>query len=274
MRAVSTVLDVGLALLLIGGAIAVVVAGVPVTERPDAGTDPADAVARDLTTTARVNYTVAGPDGSVRRHAHGTVASLLAAAARANVTVDGRSLPSSPSFEHGIRAVTRGRVSRPDVAVGVTATWRPYRGAPVAGHLHVGERPPADTDVRAAVLRVPVSAPATCDRALRAAQRDGFAGVARVLARGTVRALYPRNDTFLGGTADARLSADRYAASAAALGVDLPAARNATAANDRLAAALTDRFETDIRRQYATPSAAARNASTGTARVVVRTWSP
>ncbi len=292
MRAISTAADVTLALLLVGGAVAVVAGGVPV-ERDDprsvGSADAADGVARGLAATARVEYRVGVDRLDERRIAHVSLASLLARAAVLDATVDGRRLGAGApgtdatgatgrdgggvGFVRAVRATVRGRISRTDVDVAVRARWRPYPDAPIGGSVRVGERPPRDADVHAATLSVPVGAAVGRERALAAAD-DGYGAVARVAARGSVDVLFRPNGTYFAFTATERLAVARYERAAERLGVGPAEATNATLPNRLVTAGLTARLAADLRGRYPTPRAAARAVSVGRARIVVRTWSP
>lgn len=299
MRAVSTVVDATLFLLVLGLAVGTLV-GVPALASgptpDDTATDRADAVAEHLATgTARVNYSLApaaraldgDPPIPIRRappynrSAHGAFASLLGDAAVATVTVDGRSLSrDGRAFEDAVVAATERRVAARNHSVRVRAAWEPYPGAPVAGRTVAGWRPPPTEDVSAASVTVDGSVPASRSAAVAAARDRGYEGVADEAAEAVVAGLFPPDRTRLAlrgrYPADA-LAADRYARARAAFGgaMERPTAdADVPAANDRLADALADRFERDLRSRYSSPVAAARNVSTGTVTVTVRTWSP
>ncbi|WP_226012405.1 DUF7284 family protein [Halomicrobium salinisoli] len=291
MRAISTVVDATVALLLIGGAVATLTAGPGAVADPSPR-DHADEQARIVaTSTAGVDYAltpdrsaegvvVEVDDAPLRRTARGTLASLLARAAVANATVEGeRLLPARRGYERAATGLVRNRTGGPSVRTAVRATWEPYRGAPLSGSVRAGPRPPADADVAAAALTVSSGVPAAEADARRAAESDGFDGVARAVSDAVVRGLFPPDETRLALRGDApvdALAARRYRRTARLFGAGEPGVgeRNATETNARLAASLADRFERDLRARYGSPDAAARNASTGRVRIVVRTWSP
>jgi hypothetical protein len=146
-RAISTVLDASLCLLLVSAS-AVTLAGTP-TADPGTGSgsatgpDTADRTAELLaTSTARVSYPVA--DDS-RRTTHNTLAGLLASATRADVR------GTSDEF---VRAVTEEinrtlrRHTATDVDVQVIAS-RVGDGANT-GRITAGKSPPPTADVHAA----------------------------------------------------------------------------------------------------------------------------
>lgn len=155
-RAVSTVLDASLCLLLVSASVVTLVE-VPTAERggrdANADADAADETAELLaTTTAQVTYEA----GDENRTAHDTLAGLLATAAAV------ASRPASDSqgisVEHFERAVTE-RVNRTlrrfggDAQV-VVRSGPTTRDDPPGGRVVAGRRPPPNVDVHSAVFSV------------------------------------------------------------------------------------------------------------------------
>jgi hypothetical protein len=299
VRAISTVVDATVFLLLVGGAIATLVAGTGTMQTGShdhtGSGNPAAEDARLLaTTTATVNYslapaTVAEGDEvtfhrtegtGFERTAHGTLASLLAEATVGNVALDGEQLShAGDQFERRLASTVRDRLGRPGIRTSVEATWEPYDDATLAGSTRVGDEPPRDVDVHAATLTVDSGFPASRDRAGRAAEEDGFRGVATVVADAVVSGLFPPRETQLAlrGTypGDA-LTAQRYRRAAMLFGAEPPAIEetNVSASNDGLRTVLADRFVADLESRFDSPRAAARAVETKTVDVTVRTWSP
>ncbi|WP_435335302.1 DUF7284 family protein [Haloarchaeobius sp. TZWWS8] len=287
-RAVSTVLDVTVCLLLVSASVLTFVAVSP--PEPIERSSAADAATLLAGTTATVNYSLSPDVGdaepllgrssstagtATRRTAHGSVASLLARAALANATVDGRRLSASGGeFATAVGNASRARLRVVEGEWQVAATWRPTPGGPVEGRATVGAPPPPGVDVHAATLRVPVAPhPRLVSGSWRTVSADAAAA--------TVRTLFPPDESHLALLADPptdRVTALRYHRSAAALGADLDGtvAEAAThRANQRLAAALAPRLERSLRQTYETPAAAALalSSSLTTVVVTVRTWS-
>lgn len=271
-RGASTTVDVAVFLVLVSAA-AVTVATVPQT-RPVDG-DAADETAFVVATaTATVEYHAGtgrgAQNGSPRttrvRTAHGSLAGLLADAAFATATVDGRPLtPGGARFERAVRAAVRERL--PGDGVEVVATWRPVRGSGVVGRTTVGPSPPPGADVAAATLSVGV--PGRAEPSPNGTVRDVAAAVARAVVRG-------RFPPAGGGLREGHLARLRYRHAAEVLGADVdgPLRRgDAAAANRRLARPLTRQFATALRRRYDDPRAAAVTVSPGRVRVTVRRWS-
>lgn len=278
----NDVLDAAVFLLLTGAAVGTL--AIPVHE-PRAGS--ADDTATVVTTaTATVNYSLAIPggqapsheDGRLIRTANGTLAQLLAAAARRGVVVDGREVTTAgDSFEQAVITATT-NATRGDRAVAVDAIWVPYPGAPVRGHVHAGPHPPPTTDVWSVSLTVGSGMPAVRDRAARAARSDGFAGVARAVAGAVVVGVFPPRKMGVDLRADpptddaARHRYRRFATSVDAEVGPLGGAADSRRANERIRRALATRLERDLRAAFETPDAAASAVSTGTVRVTVRRW--
>jgi hypothetical protein len=294
-RAVSTVLDASLAVVLVVAAL-LVVASAPAAPTDDVGTDRADAVSETLgATTARVEYSLApgvveadetllsfpeeprsGP--SFRRNAHGTLAGLLARAATTAVAVDGEEVGhATDGFQREVASATRDALRAGGDRTQFRAVWRPFPGSTVQGRVVVGESPPADADVHAATTNLTSGFP-TVEVATRR-PRD-YRTVARAVANATVRGLFPPDRTELALDRDypvSRLVAYRYLHAGDLLEVEVePTLRGngVRAANRRIARALTDRFTLTLRDRYPSPAAAAANVSVGTVTVTVRTWSP
>lgn len=275
-RGVSTVADVAVFFLLLSaavGTLALEARPSPVVGGPGRATATADALA-----TATVEVSPA--DGAARPGPtlHGTPAGLLARTAARSATVGGRALLPERSTDRALAAETRRVAARRAPRVRVRAVWAPYPDAAVASRIAVGPAPPAAADTDAAVVRVPLGV----DRSRRtdpdrAAARDGFRGVARVVARTVVRRAFPPDRTRRALLDDRERVRRRYRHAARALGVDVSAAvaaSDAGRANRLLAAALTDRVERDLRTRYDTPERAADALALDSVRVVVRTWSP
>ncbi|WP_225333602.1 DUF7284 family protein [Halomicrobium urmianum] len=290
MRAISTVVDATVALLLIGGAVATLTAGTGAVAEPSPRNHADEQARVVVTNTAGADYAltpeqsaegvaVEVDDAALRRTARGTLASLLARAAVANATVDGeRLLPARRGYVRAATGLVRNRTGDRDARAAVRAAWEPYPGAPLSGTVRTGPRPPADADVAAAALTAPSGVPSVETGNGRAADADGFRGVARAVADAVVSGLFSPDETRLALRGDApadALTARRYRRTARLLDAEPPGVRERSVEemNDRLAAGLTDRFERDLRARYDSPEAAARDASTGRVRIVVRTWS-
>ena len=150
MRAVSTVLDASLCLLLVTAS-AVTLVETP-TDRggdPDAADDLAETIA---TSTATIEYRTA--EGKPRT-THDTLAGLLAAAAieDADGTAGGFVRTATARVERTLTRTNRGSqvIARTRSTTGREPHNRPERAA---GRIVVGRSPPPDADVHAAAFAV------------------------------------------------------------------------------------------------------------------------
>jgi hypothetical protein len=208
------------------------------------------------------------------RTAHGTYATLLADAAVANATVDGRQF--SRLEDPYIRAVVtaiRGTIGSPDHETTVLARWAPYPDAPVAGTASVGTPPPRGVSVHAVTLTV------DSGMTVSASQPRTMGAVANNTAAAIIDGRFPPRETTLalrGQYPVSTLTAQQYRRAGSALGVTpvLTEDGNASTANARLRRQLAERLEQDMRARYSSPAAAAEALRVGTVRIVVRTWSP
>lgn len=293
LRASSTAFDTVIFVLLVGVAVATLTGVAP---REQAGGDrvaeeTADVLATsttDLTYTRSVTVTTAGllPGDteshtvSVTRTEHGSYAQLLAAAAVADPSLDGRRLfGTGDELRAEARTAARRLLHTREANVQLAVAWRPYPGATLGSTFTVGDPPPGDADVSVTTVTVP-SGHRNASAAARAAARSGgYGAVARVVARSAVTGLFPlstmRAAVFSEGP-DRALAAHRYDRASGALDVEVRdplARRNFEAANRRLAGGLADRLEPDLRERFDSPGAAARAVSGHRVRIVVRTWS-
>lgn len=275
-RGVSTVLDATFCLLLVSAAALTVAtadtarfAGA-VDHDHDRNRD--EAVAETLATaTATVRYDL-GTDrrtgATVERVRHGTLAELLAAAARATVAVDGRGLdPHGERFAAAVRAVVAPVL---DGRTQVVAVWTPYPGAHVRGRVAVGPTPPPDASVHAATLTVDSGLPPT-----QLTTENGYRDVAAVVAERTVDGLVPARRTrvaLAGDSVDGTVARVRFERASAVYGVETTLDAGVTPASDDLTAAVSTRVHSELREQFATPRAAADAVRTDRVTVVVRTW--
>jgi hypothetical protein len=272
MRAISTVLDVSVCLLLVSAAVGTLVLTTPLQDSETGAGETAELLA---STTLSVEYDLRGE----RRQAHGTAGTLLARAAVANASTDGLALsPASDSFRDTVRRAVRQRLAAPN-RTQVLARWRPYRGAALNGTVTVGQSPPPETDVHSATVTVPVSIPASHTPAMEATTgQRGYDAVAAAVAAAVADGLLPDDRVDASAFREsptAVSSAHRYRAFAATTGADVggPLATGAIGtAHDRVVDSLTATFARDMRERFQTPAATADTVRTGTVRLTVRRW--
>ena len=288
-RAVSTVVDVSLFLLLVG------VAVLTLLQAPTVADDPASDRAHEITTvlassTAEIEYTAA-PNESPERSVHGTRASLLADATVRDATVDGAEgdaigIGPDDGFETAVAAEIRPILAGSNWRAEVVVEWQPYPAAHVDGQLRIGHHPPPDADVSIARTAVGSSVSNVTTEARAAAgdenggpeDGDGYDAVADVTAGAVVERLFPPAQTRAALEEPERrtLTVDRYRAAGDAYGLNLetPAARGEVEhANRKLRAAMAERMAADLREAFESPEAAADALQTETVQVTVRTWS-
>ena len=272
MRAVSTVLDVSLFLLLVSAAVGTLVLANP----PEPTETDADETAELLaSSTLSVEYDIRGET----RRAHGTMGSLLARAATADASMNGRPLSSMDgSFRETVRTGVRERLAAPN-RTRVVARWWPYRGAPLGGTVTVGPTPPPGTDVHTATVSVPAPVQDSAPAAVAAESAVGrYDAVARTVAAAVADGLLPENRVDASAVREsptAIASAHRYRAVGRATDADVtgPLAAGAVeTAHERAVDGLTAALAEDMREQFETPASAADAVRTGTVRITVRRW--
>lgn len=288
-RGLSTVLDVAVFLLLVSAAATTLTMPADSTPMPDA--TPAWTAVATTTTTVEYSLTpgseatttteegrpleAGGPE--FQRYAHGSVGDLLADAAVRNVSVDGRSV--THTADGYVRAVASATVNATGPRTHVRATWRPFVGASVVGRVTAGDAPSADARVASETLFVDSGVAVSRARTLRAANRSGYRGVARLAAAATVRVLAPLDGMRLALHGDYpvdRLAARRYRRLGTLLDANVSAAVNRgrpRPTNAALRGALAERFEQTMRARFDTPQEAARAVRVSRVRIVVRRWS-
>jgi hypothetical protein len=260
VRAVSTVLDVSVCLLLVGVAVTTLAFAVP-------GADEGSQIERDTTAKSLGTVTASVPV-TENRAAHDTLAGHLTAAAIADGRIDGKRIGSS-TYPDEVRRTVRAHV---DERTHITVRWRPYPGASLRGRLAVGQEPPSTADV--SVTRWAV------DSGLPERRSTGsMESVAASIATAYVGRLFPpeRTRIALVDPRTAHPTAERYRAAAGTLGVGIENAladASTRRANERLANALAARLESDLRGTYGSPAAAADNRTGGDVELVVRRWDP
>lgn len=278
-RAVSTVVDVTVCLLLLSAGI--VALTLPVSEPPpDREVDNVAALVG--TTTANVTYNLSYrdlPDFSVgqeqlstQRHRHGTIAGLLARAAITNATVNGPSVaPEAAGFRSAVRKAVRRVIP---ARLSVMARWEPYPGAPVSGVVTAGDPPPEHADYQVATLTVPVSALALgSDPGTATSYRDVATLTARAIAEGTLPNRYGTAPTGDDVAVQTVVHRSRLLSGNESLPVgSYLLSGDVSALTDRVTDALADRLVSDLRTQFETPAEAAATVEPGTVTVVVRGW--
>ena len=229
-RAISTVMDVCLALLIISATVLMVGMYMYDDEESIEG-DRGDQALQTLSgSTATITYDLSAPNES--GHAatdsdnydlpddlepddveelynvttYGSAADLLGEAALSNLQINGTELFAyGDEVERSVEAAIQGRLVGSEGNVYAVATWKPYEGAGINGTATVGSPPPATADVSSATMEVStdMSSPDPesladsflQDPASRADADDGFDLVAEEIAAVIVEGYFPENQT-------------------------------------------------------------------------------
>ncbi|WP_135807293.1 DUF7284 family protein [Halorussus marinus] len=272
-RGISTVLDASVCLLLVSAS-ALALVGIPADESdPDRADEAAETLA---SSTARVSY----DDGS--RTAHGTLAGLLAATAVRNATLGESRLLADTGLARAVTERVERSLGRVEYhRVQVIARWEPFPSASLRGRVAAGPTPPPGVDVHAAAFSVSSGLPSVRSSARAAGRGGGFERVARAIAGGVVRGLFPpiETRTALGARPDrAARAVERYRTSADAVGARSAVEEaltdgNATRATRIVTDALATLLEPTLRERFDGATDAARETAVGRVRITVRTWS-
>lgn len=157
----------------------------PVTENDEAGIFDGGSGSDDL------------PSHTFTRQAHGTVASLLAQAAIANVEFWGEPLTvEGEQFVESIDGQFRSEVTGKPYKVRMEAIWRPYEGAQIEGHAEVGPPVPEHVDVNSATMTVPSGFEDVSEEVREARENgdDHFEESAQAISRAIVEGLLPESE--------------------------------------------------------------------------------
>jgi len=269
MRAVSTVMDVAVFVLLVAAAV-----GTLVVVDPPAGTDTsADETAEVVaSSTLSVEYELRG---STRR-AHGTMGSLLARGAVADATLRGSAISeTSDDYRETVRSATRQKLAAPE-RTQLEVRWEPYPDAPIQGSLAVGSTPPDGIDVHTATVTVPAPVP---DSGVADGSRpSSYDPVAYAVAQAVAGGLLPSNRvdaSVYRESPTAVATSARYRAIAGETDVsvdELLIRGNVGAAHSRIVDGLARLFAEDMQRQFDSPEDAAIAVRTGEVDIIVRRW--
>jgi hypothetical protein len=310
-RAVSTVVDVALGLLLVSAAVTTMGWFLLGDDQP-VNEASAEQTAETLSSsTISVEYHVRPvrthaafderPYGTYdyERVAHGTAAELLARGAVRNVTFQ------TPAGERRLTRVTANYSERVDGAVRsritgarenarVVAVWRPFEASNVSGRVTAGPQPPADAETSVTTMTVPSGMDSLSDAEVEAAYAsNGRTGVAELVARTVVQGYFPPIETQVAlqdENVAGAMTRYRYRRAKTLLdatghhvvypdgpdGHSVVSRRGAQAyrANDAVVAALAALIDAELAAKYpgATPAELADVVTTGEVVLVVTTW--
>lgn len=261
-RAVSTVLDVTVCLLLIAVAVGTLTASVPSDGK--SMTADGDSVTTLLTT----GTTTVETDGG--RAIHGTLSEQLARATVVSASLDGRRLGSRAHP----KAVERAVADHVPRRAHVSTRWTPYADAPLESRVEIGTEPPESADIAVTSRTIDSGMEVPTEE-----ETSSFHALADSIARACIDHLFPpaRIRVRLADPRTAEETAKRYRSVAKSLGVRRkiePAIADASSnrANDHLATALAGRIESDLRASHETPEAAGADLKLDRVELVVRRW--
>jgi hypothetical protein len=273
MRAISTVFDVMICLLLVSAAVVTLTLPVaqPQTE------NVADETATVLSgSTASVTYQVVPADTGddisrtrYQRERHGTLAGLAGRAALAATVIEETPIaPETVDFRRAVRSVIEATIP---ARTAVTARWEPYPNATLAGQFEAGEHPPENADVQVAIRTVPLPE-------LAVDAEGDFEIISQAIATSFVETMVPTTpgERPLRDALVIQAMADRYEGLA---GEDFGARQALVAGEmDSLVEYATDglapRVETDMRETFRSPAKAQQALTAGQAWVRVQRWEP
>lgn len=269
-RAVSTVLDIALALLLITASVLVI--GLYLNDEKDGlEVDRADHTAETLSgSTVSVVYDVGNvtnsshydePEGieSYERTMYGPAVGTIAEAAVVNAEFDGEQLILyADSFSESVAAHVESRLVGANHQVYVTATWQPYDDASIHGNTTVGTQPPVTDDISAVTMSADSGMPTVDDEALADTYaNEGADETAELIAESIVEGYFPTERSQLAlerQNLDRAIKSTHYLRMADIVGADLdrneaPLARSearADDANEELVDGLADLIVEDL----------------------------
>jgi len=299
-RAISSVADVSLALVLLVAAIGVFVGYLDTTETDHDPTEAAHTAETLGASTLGVTYSlesvletdsehVPPVDGEVydppdlERSTHGSTMGHIVRAALANArfpTAEGPVYPLAVGEGYGETLEEQLLVSLvgANFAANVTAVWEPFEGSSVRGTATFGQ--PVPREAQRSVVRTTVASelPAAREEALDAAT-EGYRAVARIVAEAVVGGTLGDTQRQLETDGVERaIVVSRFLRFADAAGVsrgDLggfdPSTADAAAMTDSLVDGLTDKLVEKLR-GFETPVDAASAVSTGEITVAITTW--
>ena len=214
-RAVSTVIDVGFAMVFISAAIVMLGLFTGVGLQPGDPTAPEDADrtaemlgSTTITAEYQLDRTLEEAESTafedveydrseLRRGEHGPAMGLVADAAVANVTFAAggdaaRLSPAAAEYERAVDGAVRELVTGAKHETQVVAVWEPYTGADVRGTARAGPAPPEGVDVNSVTVTVSSGVDEARGDAVDAAADDGdYEAVAEPVAEAIVEAYLP-----------------------------------------------------------------------------------
>lgn len=303
-QAISTVVDITLALLIVSASV-VLLGMFLATDDAESTPEEADRSAETIsamTMTTRYDISAVtahsefdegkvGDGAALEREVHGPLAGLLGEAAVTGVAFrdserwndTGRRSVVADAFEDEVGEGLYARMANTGTRVYVMATWEPYRNSSIRGEATAGDLPPPDADVHSVTMTVPTRFDDIDESTI-----GDYDDLAEALARSIVGGYFPEERTQLAleqrGT-ERQLTLYRYKQFEAAVNSTAtmgertdpgsPLNRtvaNATAANQELIDALAPRIEAELTERFDTVDDAVEGVRISTVSVTVQTW--
>lgn len=303
-RAVSTVADAALAIVLIVAAMGVLVAFVESDDRehdPIKSEHTAQTVtASTMNTTYNVsdavdhldeNYSYYSPyeGDQLERVSHGAVGTQVADVAVANIALAGQQVSrEAEDYEAVLDEQLQAALVDSQFDTQISAYWTPLDGVGIEGVAEIGQTPPHDADVSTTTVTVASGFPDASESALAATNNDtDYRSVAEAVADATVEGYLPELESqraLESSGLDYLLTTYRYNRFANVLvghTDDLeqyltPFEANASAANEYLSAQLTDELTEQLESLhgdvYDSSDDAGESVSISEVTITVRTW--
>lgn len=305
-RAVSTVADVSLALVILVAAITVPVTLVDLEDATHDESDGPHTAETIGASTINGTYSVKPVTEAdifpgdpseydaedYRRVSHGTIAGEVATSAISNVEFDVHMEPArltleGVEYESTVDETVQTSLVESNFETNITGFWEPFGNASVRGFVAVGQQPPPDVETSLATLTVSSGMETVRDEAVSSVGgADEYDAVADIVAEAVIEGLLPeletqhaleRNDLErdLAMYRAKRLATviDGISPDDDAIVANLERERaNATAIQVYLSRALSAQFETELESEYETAYDAASAVSVAEIAITVRTW--
>ena len=302
-RAISSVADVSLALLIIIAALAVFGAFLTAEDGAHDPTTPAHTTDTLAASTFNVTYSLAdvletdsehidppeeyGDD--LKRSVHGTALAHIARAALANATIETENQSVKPfavgvDYAETVEKRLRTALVASQYETAVAARWEPFDGASLAGTVRVGPTPPPESETTLIRTSVASELPAARESARTATQNTdaGYSAVARAVSEAVVNGTFENAQREIeSGGVEHAVTLSRYLRFADAVGTDrryttvTPSLDRSQIDTDAmtndLIERMTDRFRPELK-TFETPEKAAAAVSTGEITLSITTW--
>lgn len=306
-RAVSTVADVTLALVLFIAAIGVLVIFVDVSEdthEPIETEYTAETIAASTMNTSyslapaiRAHYRshIDTSDGhpyapeQLQRVSHGPIASHIADIVVTGAVFEGEQLSKAAvRYQQAVDQAFQTSLLESQFQTNVQAFWTPVKGVDIRGDVELGQTPPQYEDVSATTLTVPSGLPDVRAEAVDTVEADDeFYKVAEIVASAVIDGYLPEiesENALEGGGVEFDRTVYRYLRLATVIGeadpVRLetegwlsPPTADAAMANAYLSEELADQLESQLQQTFNDAHQAAKSVSTGQVTITIRTWS-